>query len=139
MIKGIVTSNGKRFVILGLSILNLDRLKDNDPILFPNKDIGLNGTTIIMYGDTIQDAIDNTNKLLNTVTDTSIFDPIVALTLDKGTWYKLRGGAAITHQDSPYSSDYGLIIYSGTDPNSMYKELTENLNLNTFKYSNDVH
>lgn len=52
MIKTRLTRDGKPILIFGLSELNVQKLKENKPISFDLDVLGLEGTVIILYGET---------------------------------------------------------------------------------------
>ena len=58
MIKARGNSNGKEFVLLGLSYANLDRLRKDDPIVFDGRPYGIEMDVVIVAGETERKLID---------------------------------------------------------------------------------
>lgn len=55
MLKVKVETKTEPLYVLGLEEENIKRLKEGEPILFENKIFGIEGKTLIFYGETHQD------------------------------------------------------------------------------------
>ncbi len=49
-------------IILGLDKINLEHLMKGEPIVVPSKRTGMEGAIIIVYGETLQQIIDEMKK-----------------------------------------------------------------------------
>lgn len=57
--------DGSPVYILGLSEGNIERLKDGDPLVIDNNELGFSGATVILYGKTEDDITDNLSRHFN--------------------------------------------------------------------------
>lgn len=52
MIKAILNTNGKKTALFGLSDINVEKLKNNEPIFIDGEKLNMNMDVIIMHGQT---------------------------------------------------------------------------------------
>lgn len=52
-----LTMRAGNTLILGLDKINVERLKEGEPIMVPPENTGLIGPVCIIYGDTLQDIV----------------------------------------------------------------------------------
>ncbi len=72
---GIIDGKAANIVVLGLSHMNLTRLKEGDPIKFDASDLGLPGTTILIFsGETERSMARDLQEFIGPNTDVDI-DP----------------------------------------------------------------